>query len=135
MSNEQSLSIPLMSALFVTDVSVITNCPLAFADAVNCWMLAVFSPSAVAKRARLQRQRIEYEKGGFIARATEESEAALPGYHIPSSSFAGGCFGGDHSVRTFLNLPRNYLNDCYELTITIDLIFKTNDHFCNTAFA
>jgi len=58
-SNEQSLSIPLMSALFVTDVSVITNCPLAFADAVNCWMLAGFSPAAVAKRARFQRHLIE----------------------------------------------------------------------------
>jgi hypothetical protein len=22
-------------------------------------------------------------------------------------------------------LPRNYANDCYELTITIDLVFKT----------
>jgi hypothetical protein len=89
-------------------------------------MLAMFFPPAVAKRARLQRQRIEYEKGGFIARATEESEAALPGYHIPSSSFAGGCFGGDHSVRTFLNLPRNYLNDCYEITITIYIVIETS---------
>ena len=35
---------PLMSALFVTDVNVITICPLAFAVAVNCWMLAMFSP-------------------------------------------------------------------------------------------
>src|SRR5580658_7123478 len=51
-----------MSALFVTDVKLITNCPLAFAVAVNCWMLAMFSPPAVAKRARLQRHRIEYEK-------------------------------------------------------------------------
>jgi hypothetical protein len=65
---------------------------------------------------------------GFIARATEESEAALPGYNIPSSSFAGGCSGRDHSVRTFLNLPRNYLNDCYELTITIYIVIKTSYH-------
>src|SRR3984885_12482543 len=40
----QSISMPLMSALFVTDVNVITICPLAFAVAVNCWMLAIFSP-------------------------------------------------------------------------------------------
>jgi hypothetical protein len=58
-ANEQSISIPLMSTSFVNDVSVITNCPLAFADAVNCWVLAVFSPSAVAKRARFPRHRIE----------------------------------------------------------------------------
>jgi hypothetical protein len=96
-----------MSALFVTDVNVITNCSLAFAVAVNCCMLAMFSPPAVAKRARFQRHRIEYEKVA-IARATEESEAALPGYNIPSSSLAGGCSGRDHSVRTFLNLSRNY---------------------------
>jgi hypothetical protein len=51
-----------MSALFVTYVNVITNCPLAFADAVNWRMLAMFSPPAIAKRARSQRHRIEYEK-------------------------------------------------------------------------
>jgi hypothetical protein len=115
-----------MSALFVTDVKVITNCPLAFADAVNCWMLAMFSPPAVAKRARLQRHRIDYEKVVFIARATDNPKPrCLVTIFLPAL-FAGGCSGGDHSVRTFLNLPRNYLNDCYELTITIDLVFKTN---------
>ena len=35
---------PLISALFVTDVNVITYCPLAFAGTVNCLMLAMFSP-------------------------------------------------------------------------------------------
>jgi hypothetical protein len=35
---------PLMSALFVTDVNVITYCPLAFAGTVNCWMLAILPP-------------------------------------------------------------------------------------------
>jgi hypothetical protein len=64
-----------MSAWFVTDVSVITNCPLAFADAVNCWMLAVFSPPAVAKRARFQCHRIEYEK---VASSHEQRKNPKP---------------------------------------------------------
>jgi hypothetical protein len=121
-----------MSALFVTDVNVITNCPLALADAVNCWMLAMFSPPAVAKRARLQRHRIEYEK---VASSHEQRKNPKPRCLVTiflPALFAGGCSGRDHSVRTFLNLPRNYLNDCYELTITIDLVFKTNLHSCNT---
>jgi hypothetical protein len=120
-----------MSALFVTGVNAITNCLLAFADAVNCWMLAMFSPPVVAKRAGFPAPSHLVREGGFIARATEKSEAALPGYNIPSSSFAGGCSGRDHSVRTFLNLPRNYLNDCYELTITIYLVIGSSYHSCN----
>jgi hypothetical protein len=51
-----------MSALFVTEVNVITNCPLAFALAANWWMLAMFSTPADAKRARFQRHRIEYAR-------------------------------------------------------------------------
>jgi|SRR5580692_10379386 hypothetical protein len=66
---------PLMSALFVTDVNVITNCPLAFADAVSCWMLAMFSSRAVAKRARFQRHRIEYEK---VASSHEQRKNPKP---------------------------------------------------------
>jgi hypothetical protein len=61
-SNEQSISNPLVSASFVTDVRVVTNCAIAFADAVNCWIWAVVSPPAVATRTRFQRHRIEYEK-------------------------------------------------------------------------
>jgi hypothetical protein len=64
-----------MSALFVTDVNVITNCPLAFADAVNWWMLAMFSPPAVAKRVRFQRHRIEYEK---VASSHEQRKNPKP---------------------------------------------------------
>jgi hypothetical protein len=64
-----------MSALFVTDVSVITNCPLAFADAGNFWMLAVFSPPAVAKRTQFQRHRIEYEK---VASSHEQRKNLKP---------------------------------------------------------
>ena len=64
-----------MSALFVTDVKAITNCLLAFADAVNCWMLAMFSPPAVAKRARFQRHRIEYEK---VASSHEQRKNPKP---------------------------------------------------------
>jgi hypothetical protein len=41
-----------MSALLVTDVNVITYCPLAFAGTVNCWMLAMFSPPAAAKMSK-----------------------------------------------------------------------------------
>jgi hypothetical protein len=74
-SNEQLISIPLMSALFVIDVNVITNCPLAFADAVNRWMLAVFSPPAVAKRARFQRHRIEYAR---VASSHEQRKNPKP---------------------------------------------------------
>lgn len=64
-----------MSALFVTDVNVIKNCPLAFADAVNCWMLAVFSPPAVAMRTRFQCHRIEYEK---VASSHEQRKNPKP---------------------------------------------------------
>ena len=64
-----------MSALFVTDVNVITNCPLAFAAAVNCWMLAMFSVPAVAKRARFQSHRIEYEK---VASSHEQRKNPKP---------------------------------------------------------
>jgi hypothetical protein len=51
-----------MSALLVSEGNVITNCPLASAVAVNCCMLAMFCPPAVAKRVRFLRHRIEYEK-------------------------------------------------------------------------
>jgi hypothetical protein len=73
-SNE-AISIPLMSALFVTDVNVITKFPLAFADAVNCWTLAMFFPPAVAKTARFQRHRIEYEK---VASSHEQRKNPKP---------------------------------------------------------
>jgi hypothetical protein len=119
-----------MSALFVTDVNVITNCPLAFAVTVNCCMLAMFSPPAVAKRARFERHRIEYEK---VASSHEQRKNPKPRclVTISSSSFADGCSGRDHSVRAFLNLPRNYLNDCYEPTITIYIVIETSYHCCN----
>ena len=61
--------------MFVTEVNVITNCPLAFADAVNWWMLAMFCPPAVAKRARFQRHRIEYEK---VASSHEQRKNPKP---------------------------------------------------------
>jgi hypothetical protein len=61
--------------LFVTDVNVITNCPLAFAVAVNCRMLAMFSPPAVPKRARFQRHLIEYEK---VASSHEQRKNPKP---------------------------------------------------------
>jgi hypothetical protein len=64
-----------VSAWFVTDANVITNCPLAFADAVNCWMWAVFSPPAVARRTRFQRHRIEYEK---VASSHEQRKNPKP---------------------------------------------------------
>jgi hypothetical protein len=64
-----------MSALFVTEVNVITNCPLAFADAVNWWMLAMFCAPAVAKRARFQRHRIACEK---VASSHEQRKSPKP---------------------------------------------------------
>lgn len=64
-----------MSALFATDVNAITNCLLAFADAVNCRMFAMFSTPAVAKRARFQRHRIEYEK---VASSHEQRKNPKP---------------------------------------------------------
>jgi hypothetical protein len=64
-------------------------------------MLAMFSPPAVAKRARFQRHRIEYEKVASSHEPTEESEAALPGYNIPSSSFAGGCSSRESFCSSF----------------------------------
>ena len=48
----ESISIPLTSELFTTDVNTITNCPLEFAGSVNCWMLAMFCPPAAAKMSK-----------------------------------------------------------------------------------
>jgi hypothetical protein len=72
-------------------------------------MTALFSARQRWQRApRFQRHRIEYEK---VASSHEQREAAMPGYNIPSSSFAGGCSDRDNSGRTFLNLSRNCLNE------------------------
>jgi len=43
---------PLISALFVTDVNVITYWPLEFAASVNCWMLAMFCPPDAATMSK-----------------------------------------------------------------------------------
>src|SRR5260370_31161716 len=48
----ESISIPLINALLVTDVNVITNCPLEFAAAVNCWMFAMFCPPDAATMSK-----------------------------------------------------------------------------------
>jgi len=42
-----------MSALFATDLNVITHDSLAIAGTVNCWMLAMFSPPDAAKISKL----------------------------------------------------------------------------------
>jgi hypothetical protein len=41
-----------MSALLVTDVSVIVTSPFASATVVNCWMLEMFSPPDAATKSK-----------------------------------------------------------------------------------